>query len=72
MMARELDELRAGFMPYDLEHKSPNELIDLLESRNLSIDISRAEAERCIETVGYFHLKGYLALLKESGGRVRY
>ena len=71
-MARELTELLTGRDQYELQYQSPSDLIDLLAARHLDIDLERAEAEYWIETLGYFHLKGYLSVLKEPVARENY
>ncbi len=72
IVVRELAELKNAREPYELEFKSPSELVDLLEDRGLTIDGERGEAAYLIEAVGYFHLKGYLAVLKEAVRRKDY
>ena len=71
-MARDLGDIWQGREPYDLEFMDASELIDILKERGLTIDIDEAEAEFWIETVGYFHLKGYLSCLKEPIKRENY
>ena len=71
-MARDLGDIWQGREPYDLEFRDASELIDILKESGLTIDIDEAEAEFWIETVGYFHLKGYLSCLKEPIKRENY
>ena len=71
-MAKELADIYASNETYELEYKGANELIDLLREKGLNIDIDGSEAEFWIETVGYFHLKGYLHCLKEPVNRQRF
>jgi len=71
-MARELSELKAGMEPYELPFLSSMELVALLKERHLLIDVDEHEAEFWLQSVGYFHLKGYLAVLKEPQNREYY
>ena len=71
-MARELSELKAGMEPYELPFLSSMELVALLKERHLLIEADEHEAEFWLQSVGYFHLKGYLAVLKEPQNREYY
>jgi len=71
-MARDLREIQNGREPYELEFKNAGELVAVLKERGLLIDVDEDEAKYWIETVGYFHLKGYLSCLKEPIKRKGY
>ena len=57
--------------PYGKNYLEPSELVKVLKKEDLRVDDDEL-AEWWIRTVGYFHLKGYLACLQETKSPRRY